>query len=390
MPERKLIARGRHFSAYFLSALLLAACSQIAESINPAGWYNSGVDFFKDMDRNPENSKKKALEPVGENKTASPLVKDRDKLPPGTNKPFPTIASIDQQQDYHEARKRGALVADTEGRKYAPALARQGETAMRLAVAPPSEPKTSDFQAKPKAALAKPENTVGPSNAEQARVSKTAKSSLPSAKEQKKFQERLRKRLNIIRARAGQEPTELVAFNAAIASTDNFGTVVVNSGGVSTVYGNAIESKMVGVKESTSAFKRINNLKATQQTKLLLTSGAIKVATIHFRNGSAALSARDRQIIANALQLKKERGGHIHIIGHASSRTRSLDPIKHKMLNFNVSVDRADAVARELIRLGIKKEELVVDAISDTQPMYFEFMPTGEAGNRRAEIYLKS
>ena len=390
MPERKLIARGKQFSAYFLSVLMLAACSQIAESINPAGWYDSGLDFFKDRDRKPENSVKKASEPARENKTVSPLVKDRDKLPPGESKSFPTIASIDQQQDYHEARKRGALVADTEGRKYAPALARQGESAMRLAVAPPSEPRTNDFQAKPNVALAKPENTVQSLNADQASVSVPEKISLPSAEEQKNFQERLRKRLNIIRARAGQEPTELVAFNAPIASKDNFGTVVVNSGGVSTDYVDPIESKMVGVKESTSAFKQINNLKPTQQTKLLLTSGAIKVATIHFRNGSAALSALDRQIIANALQLKKERGGRIHIIGHASSRTRSLDPIRHKMLNFNVSVDRADAVASELIRLGIKKEELVVDAISDTQPMYFEFMPTGEAGNRRAEIYLKS
>ena len=60
------------------------------------------------------------------------------------------------------------------------------------------------------------------------------------------------------------------------------------------------------------------------------------------------------------------------------------------MVNFKVSVDRADAVARELIRLGVNKEELVVDAISDAQPVYFEFMPTGEAGNRRAEIYLES
>ena len=60
------------------------------------------------------------------------------------------------------------------------------------------------------------------------------------------------------------------------------------------------------------------------------------------------------------------------------------------MLNFKVSVDRADAVARELIRLGVKKRELVVDAMSDAQPVYFEFMPTGEAGNRRAEIYLES
>ena len=390
MPERKLISRGKQFSAYFLSALLLAACSQIAESINPAGWYNSSVDFFKDRDGKPENSEKKARESAGKNNTENPLVKDRDKLPPGERKSFPTIASIDQQQDYHEARKRGALVADTEGRKYAPAIARQGESATRLAEAPPSEPRTNDFQAKPNVALAKPENTIRSSNAEQASVSEPEKISLPSAEEQKNFQERLRKRLNIIRTRAGQEPKELIAFNTQIASTDNFGTVVVNSGGVSTNYASTIESKLVGVKEPKSAFNQISNLNPTQQTKLPLTSGAVKVATIHFRNGSAALSTRDRQIIANALQLKKERGGRIHIIGHASSRTRSLDPIRHKMLNFRVSVDRADAVARELIRLGIKKEELVVDAISDTQPMYFEFMPTGEAGNRRAEIYLKS
>ena len=397
MPERKLIAKGKQFAAYFLSALLLAACSQIAESINPAEWYNSGVDFFKDKDHKSGNSKKMASEPERENKTASPLVKDRDKLPPGASKSFPTIASIDQQQDYHEARKRGALVADTEGRKYAPALARQGESAMRLAAAPPSEPITDGFQAKPKVASAKPkvasakpENILRSSDAEQASISEPNKSSLPSAEEQKNFQERLRKRLNIIRARAGQEPTELISFNAPKGSTDNFGTVVVNSAGISAPYTSAVEASMVGDKETTTVLNQVNNLKPTHQTKPSLPSGAVKVATIHFRNGSASLSARDRQIIANALQLKKERGGRIHIIGHASSRTRSLDPIRHKMLNFNVSIDRADAVARELIRLGIKKEELVIDAISDTQPKYFEFMPTGEAGNRRAEIYLKS
>ncbi|MBT3909491.1 MAG: OmpA family protein, partial [Rhodospirillaceae bacterium] len=121
-----------------------------------------------------------------------------------------------------------------------------------------------------------------------------------------------------------------------------------------------------------------------------LTAGAVKVATINFSNGSASLSSRDRQIIANAHQLQKERGGKIHIVGHASSRTNSTDPVRHKMVNFKVSVDRADAIARELIRLGVKKEEMVVDAISDANPLYFEFMPTGEAGNRRAEIYLES
>ena len=60
------------------------------------------------------------------------------------------------------------------------------------------------------------------------------------------------------------------------------------------------------------------------------------------------------------------------------------------MINFRVSVDRANAVARELIRLGSKKNQLSVDAVSDTAPLYYEVMPMGEAGNRRAEIYLES
>ena len=168
---------------------------------------------------------------------------------------------------------------------------------------------------------------------------------------------------------------------------DNFGTVIVNASGVS--------AGQAGVAAPNPAAVNTQRLAANPLTHLArparpLSAGAVKVATIHFRNGSASLSSRDRQIIAQALQLKKERGGRIHIIGHASSRTRSSDPVRHKMLNFKVSVDRADAIARELIRLGVKKEELVVDAISDAQPVYFEFMPTGEAGNRRAEIYLES
>ena len=66
-----------------------------------------------------------------------------------------------------------------------------------------------------------------------------------------------------------------------------------------------------------------------------------------------------------------------------------MDPVSHKMTNLQVSTKRAGAVARELARLGVATEEMVVDAVSDRQPVYYEFMPTGEAGNRRAEIYLE-
>ena len=117
--------------------------------------------------------------------------------------------------------------------------------------------------------------------------------------------------------------------------------------------------------------------------------GSTRVATILFLSGSAGLNARDRQILANVRRLHKERGGKLRVIGHASSRTRNTNAIRHKMINFKVSVERADAVAHELMRLGIKRNDIFVDAVSDSQPIYFEIMPSGEAGNRRAEIYLE-
>jgi outer membrane protein OmpA-like peptidoglycan-associated protein len=58
------------------------------------------------------------------------------------------------------------------------------------------------------------------------------------------------------------------------------------------------------------------------------------------------------------------------------------------MANFKISVDRANAVAEELVRLGVMRENILIAAVSDAEPMYYEIMPSGEAGNRRTEIYL--
>jgi flagellar motor protein MotB len=51
-------------------------------------------------------------------------------------------------------------------------------------------------------------------------------------------------------------------------------------------------------------------------------------------------------------------------------------------------MDRANAVARALVRMGVPASEVSVAARADNEPVYYEFMPAGEAGNRRAEIYL--
>ena len=58
------------------------------------------------------------------------------------------------------------------------------------------------------------------------------------------------------------------------------------------------------------------------------------------------------------------------------------------MVNFKISIDRADEIASTLVKLGINKQNIQVAAVSDTQPAYYEFMLSGEAGNRRTEIFL--
>ena len=76
------------------------------------------------------------------------------------------------------------------------------------------------------------------------------------------------------------------------------------------------------------------------------------------------------------------------VIGFSSSWTGDVDPLKHQLMNFDISVRRANSVAVALMNYGIAAKDLYVGAKSDSEPIYLEVMPAGEAGNRRTEIYI--
>ena len=118
------------------------------------------------------------------------------------------------------------------------------------------------------------------------------------------------------------------------------------------------------------------------------TESSVKIATILFANGSSQVDGRGQQVLAQVAQLHRQGGGKLRVVGHASSRTRAMDPEQHHRVNLNVSAARASAVASELVRLGAQPENVLVSAIADSDPLYHEVMPTGEAGNRRAEVYI--
>jgi len=65
-----------------------------------------------------------------------------------------------------------------------------------------------------------------------------------------------------------------------------------------------------------------------------------------------------------------------------------MDALAQDQINQRVSLERATAVAQALVGMGVQPMLVQVAAAGDGQTLYSESTPAGEAGNRRAEVYL--
>ena len=138
-------------------------------------------------------------------------------------------------------------------------------------------------------------------------------------------------------------------------------------------------TKAVSKKE----IKKINIIK-----KEAAPSVAYQVATVLFNNGSSAVDSSYNAELRKIARLVKDKKAHVTVYGFASSRTKNTDIVTHKLANFNVSLKRAQNVAKALQNYGVKENMIAIEALSDTMPLYQEVMPEGERLNRRAEIYI--
>jgi outer membrane protein OmpA-like peptidoglycan-associated protein len=114
-------------------------------------------------------------------------------------------------------------------------------------------------------------------------------------------------------------------------------------------------------------------------------------AVVFFPGDTVALTASGKAQVRSAVAQYKAAGGqgYVRVVGHSSSRTANMPAAKHIEVIFKKSQDRANAVAQELIKAGIPADHVLVEAVGDTDPVYYESMPKGEDGNRRAEIFLQ-
>ncbi|AEO48943.1 OmpA family protein [Rhodospirillum rubrum] len=176
-----------------------------------------------------------------------------------------------------------------------------------------------------------------------------------------------------VAARPSAAPTSVLPASEAPAmpAVPGSGTVVIDSAGVHQ------ENSLQG-----SAVRRLDEAAA-------LAGGGAKVGVVYFASSSSDLDNNDLRVIAEIADYQRENGGVLRVIGHSSSRTGDMDPVSHKILNLRVSAERADAVAQALMSAGVFPANIVVGAVADDQKEYREVMPSGEAFNRRAEIFLE-
>jgi outer membrane protein OmpA-like peptidoglycan-associated protein len=168
------------------------------------------------------------------------------------------------------------------------------------------------------------------------------------------------------------------ASNAGMASA-SAAVPAVPPGGAMSDASPAVVTNMAAVSGAPAAIAAMNG-------------GVPPTAVIYFPGDGASLSAAARSQVRNAADAYKANGGQgtVRVVGHASSRTANMPVEKHLETIFDKSQARANAVAQELIHDGVPATRVLIDAVGDSQPIYYESMPEGEEGNRRAEIFVQS
>jgi outer membrane protein OmpA-like peptidoglycan-associated protein len=122
-----------------------------------------------------------------------------------------------------------------------------------------------------------------------------------------------------------------------------------------------------------------------------MNGGTPPTAIVYFPGDGTSLPAAARAQVRDALAAFQAGGGagSVKVVGHASSWTANMPVERHLEVIFQKSQARANAVAQALIKAGVPADRVQIEAVGDSQPIYYESMPKGEDGNRRAEIFVQ-
>ncbi len=379
---------GSHLAAgsVLLSALLLSGCSSVPDYANPLQWYRDTASWISgtDKDNDPEVTKGDYPKLGDDKRPQAQTSRDRKDLSNG-------------------------LAADRSNAKYTQeALKREGNPTRPLnpdvAVAKANPPATVVQQAPVSAADAAPPPPYQASAAPQgvnAQVAApvpapVAVSSAPDAPPpppalnqqiaatQQQLQQKAppqsvedayRRRLAEWNGTApvtqvsSYTPSPAVsapagAYPAPQLIRPGSGTAVASLGGAQPIHlippseYRRRAQQAQGHGQSRSGFHDLNEFSANS-------SASFEVGAVSFGEGTTELTNQGRAQLRDVVRLYKENGGVLRVFGRSASPRLDVTPSANAEANRQLAQQRADAIARELVRLGVPARKLYAGAADD-------------------------
>ncbi len=105
------------------------------------------------------------------------------------------------------------------------------------------------------------------------------------------------------------------------------------------------------------------------------------LATIRFASGSARLAESEAGALRDAAEIARARNLRVRVLGYPSADAKAPATERRKIADFNLAMDRAEVVARELVRLGVSPAAISVEGRADA---------SSALGGGRAEILLEN
>lgn len=187
------------------------------------------------------------------------------------------------------------------------------------------------------------------------------------------------------------EPAPAVTIAAVQPSVTTTAVPVISSAGVSfdDLFGASSPNAGAGLQNVAAVGSPTTTINdATFTTAGTGNAAQTLAAIIRFGNGSSALGADERHIVAQLAAIHAQTGGPIRLVGHASKTGGNLQSTDAALVNFKISLDRATAVANELIRNGVPRGDILIEAAAATDSMAADAGIQNEAVDRRVEVFF--
>jgi outer membrane protein OmpA-like peptidoglycan-associated protein len=117
-------------------------------------------------------------------------------------------------------------------------------------------------------------------------------------------------------------------------------------------------------------------------------AASAQVGAIVFAENSSAVPSGGAAVLQQVAAAYKASGGTLRVVGHTNARQLDADPEKDRIAKFDLSLARANAVAAELVKLGVERDTIVTAGVGDSAPAAPPDDAARAAENARVDVFL--